>query len=99
MEPLRPLVDVEVYDICLEGPMLEKASRTRLLGVLAATVETNGRNLAMMAALQTYTASLRRVYAGEAASLQIPVYARTKQAEPEKVMTTYDIRGIARCGS
>ncbi len=84
MEPLRPLVDVEVYDICLEGPMADKASRARLLGVLAATVEVDGRNLTLMAALQSYTASLRRVYAGEAACLQIPLTTRAKQTKSEK---------------
>lgn len=72
MEPLRPLVDIEAYAIYLEGPLPEKSTRFRLLSVLASIVEINGRNLPMMAALQTYTASLRRIYAGESTCLQMP---------------------------
>lgn len=73
MEPLRPLVDIEAYRLHKQGSLEPKrASRARLLGVLAAPVKVGRRNFPLMAALQMCAASLRRVYSGEATRLQIP---------------------------
>lgn len=85
MEPLRPLIDIEVYNLIEEGFSIpERVSRARLLAVLTTTVELDGRRFSLMPALQMYTASLRRVFSGEAAWLQIPVFTNQAIQKKEK---------------
>ena len=73
LEPLRPLVDVQVRRLA-EGGVTEinRDSKVQLLSVLAATVEVGGEKGPLMVALERVTASLVRCYQGEQKRLELP---------------------------
>ncbi|MBI5562632.1 MAG: type II CRISPR-associated endonuclease Cas1 [Deltaproteobacteria bacterium] len=71
MEPYRPMMDMEVVRLWEKGGEF-RAAKARLLGVLAAPVEMDGKRLPLMAALQRTAASFRRAITGEEKGLEIP---------------------------
>jgi CRISPR-associated protein Cas1 len=74
IEPLRPLVDMRVLVLSRNNPRitLDREVRAALLELTAAECIINGRPLPLMVALQEYVASLRRVFVGEVAKLEVP---------------------------
>ena len=73
LEPLRPLVDVQVRELAQAGVTeIDRDSKVRLLTVLAETVEIGGEKGPLMVALERVTASLVRCYGGEAKKLELP---------------------------
>ena len=73
VEPLRPMVDGVVYRLWGSGARgLSQETKRALLEVLSMTVEWKGQRSPFMVALQRYTASVRRVFTGEARSVDFP---------------------------
>jgi CRISP-associated protein Cas1 len=73
LEPLRPMVDVQVRELAQAGVTeINRDSKVRLLTVLAETVEIGGEKGPLMVALERTTASLVRCYGGEAKKLELP---------------------------
>lgn len=69
IEPLRPLVDAEVFAMRKEGTIadgdLNRPTRHRLLRLLTSDLTCAKRSLTLPAALSCYTASVARVLTGE----------------------------------
>lgn len=75
MEPFRPLVDSEVFQIVAEqgeAPLLDKNSKARLIGILFGRMELNGEGRTLFEIFSRLSASLARVYAGEATDIVLP---------------------------
>lgn len=75
LEPLRPMVDNKVFELCagISEPQLTRDVRTELMQLTSATCEINGRPLPLMVALGEYAASLRSCLRGETNQLEIPL--------------------------
>lgn len=76
MEPLRPVVDLRVFEIAgasLDTPELDWPNKQALLEVLNWNCDIGNQHLPLLAALHQYAASLRKVFAGETKILAIPV--------------------------
>ncbi|MFQ5425290.1 MAG: type II CRISPR-associated endonuclease Cas1 [Phycisphaerae bacterium] len=74
IEPLRPLVDDCVRDLCGAGTgELDTATKTTLLELLTATVCTGDQTGPLMVALHHMVASLVRCYEGTDRKLLIPI--------------------------
>ena len=73
LEPLRPLVDVQVQALARAGTAeVNRETKFQLLSLLTATVEVAGLEGPLMVALERVTASLERCYAGEQKKLELP---------------------------
>lgn len=75
MEPLRPIVDISVYDILQEQQgyiELNRATKEKLLSCLSMTCNMEKQKLPLMVALHSYAASLRKTLFGEIDKIQIP---------------------------
>lgn len=62
MEPLRPLADIKVYELCnmyTEPPDLDKSTKAALISILGWDVQFDGRSYPLMVALHLYAASVR----------------------------------------
>lgn len=76
MEPLRPLVDIKVYEVCellSDTPKLTPQNKRALLEILDWSCAIGERKLPLMVALHYYAASVRKVLAGEEKDVEIPV--------------------------
>lgn len=74
MEPLRPLVDLEVFLMWRggDGDGLDAAHKQRLLAVLGKSCTYRGRQLPVMVALHEYVASIKQAMAGGEYPVEIP---------------------------
>ena len=75
IEPLRPIVDMNVYDIINETKSdvtINKDIKAKLLRSLSMPCEIESRKLPLMVALHSYIASIRKLMAGEKTNIQIP---------------------------
>ena len=74
MEPYRPFVDEIVYSICHngDGVELDKQTKAQLLRVLFADVRIGKMTRPLQIALSVTTASLVKVFKGEAQKLTLP---------------------------
>jgi len=73
LEPLRPLVDVQVQALArAQAAEVNRETKFQLLSLLTATVEVAGLEGPLMVALERVTASLARCYAGERKKLELP---------------------------
>lgn len=75
MEPLRPLADIKVYELCQmppEEPDVTVESRRALLEILRWDCRLGGQKLPLMVALHHYAASVRKVICGEAKQAEVP---------------------------
>ncbi len=75
MEPLRPLVDIKVYEICEMQPEnieLTPQNKRALLEILSWSCAIGERKFPIMVALHQYAASVRKVLAGEDKEVEIP---------------------------
>ena len=79
MEPLRPLVDVEVWNLIQEGNIAEgidPSTKRRLISLTARFVLIDGQRYPLLVGLEKYAASLRRAICdGEPLLPPIPEYA------------------------
>ena len=76
MEPLRPLVDIKVYEVCEllpDTPELTPQNKRALLEILDWDCAIGERKFPLMVALHQYAASVRKVLAGEEKDVEIPV--------------------------
>jgi CRISPR-associated protein Cas1 len=76
MEPLRPLVDIKVYEVCellSDTPKLTSENKRALLEILGWDCTIGERKFPLMIALHQYAASVRRMLAGEQKEVEIPV--------------------------
>lgn len=76
VEPLRPLVDIKVCDLCemlTDEPKLTVETKRALLEILSWSCTINGQKFPLMVALHHYAASLRKVICGEEKRLEVPV--------------------------
>ncbi len=75
VEPLRPCVDMLVYEMSRSGQLeLELSPKTKksLLAVLNVETFVGNRKLPLMLATHYYAASVRKVICGEESSVEIP---------------------------
>lgn len=73
MEPYRPMVDREVFELWKGGtPFVNSGAKARLLGVLSAPVGIKSQSSPLMVALNHSAASLRKALAGEEKKLHLP---------------------------
>lgn len=75
VEPLRPAVDLKVYELCKklpEEPALTTENKRVLLETLSADCVMNGQRLPLMTSLHHYAASVRKVICGEHKRMEIP---------------------------
>lgn len=75
VEPLRPAVDLKVYELCKklpEEPALTTENKRVLLETLSADCVMNGQRLPLMTSLHHYAASVRKVICGECRRMEIP---------------------------
>lgn len=75
LEPLRPAVDLKVYELCKklpEEPALTTENKRTLLETLSADRAMNGQRLPLMTSLHHYAASVRKVICGECRRMEIP---------------------------
>lgn len=77
VEPLRPLVDLRVYELRgnkneEEEVELSRETKRGLLDILTWNVSVNGQTLPLMVAIHNYAASVRDALCGEAKSIAIP---------------------------
>ncbi len=75
IEPLRPIVDVQVYQHLCESDdiILDKNTKADLVAILSQTVRIGRRkNIPLMVALEEYCASLRRMLLDNGGLLKIP---------------------------
>ncbi|MBI5748288.1 MAG: type II CRISPR-associated endonuclease Cas1 [Nitrospinae bacterium] len=75
VEPLRPAVDIKVYEIHKTQtvePELTPDNKKELLKVLSQDCSINNQRLPLMVALHHYAASIKRVISGEAQGVEIP---------------------------
>ena len=75
MEPLRPLVDIKVYEILQEQQEnieLNNETKSRLLSSLSMNCSMEKQRLPLMVAMHHYTASISKALGGEVNSIQIP---------------------------
>lgn len=76
LEPLRPAVDLKVYNQWEKSPdglELTPENKRALLEVLSVDCVINCQRLPVMSALHHYAASVRRVICGEHKCVEIPV--------------------------
>lgn len=75
VEPLRPAVDIKVYEIHKTQtgePELTPDNKKVLLKILSQDCSINGQRLPLMVALHHYAASIKRVISGEDKGVEIP---------------------------
>ncbi len=77
VEPLRPLVDLRVYELRgnkneEEEVELSRETKRGLLDILTWNVSVNGQTLPLMVAMHNYAASVRDALCGETKSIAIP---------------------------
>ncbi len=75
VEPLRPLVDINVYQITLEcgtDTEINRDTKSKLLELLSMQCVIEDRKLPLMVALHSYVASIRQAMSGEISNIQIP---------------------------
>lgn len=75
MEPLRPLVDIKVFDYLRENTIpsqINSEQKYALLEILSTPLLLKKRKIALMVALGEYCASLRKVYEKGKGQLTIP---------------------------
>ncbi len=75
IEPLRTLVDRQVYDRMLESDLpsdLTPDLKRRVMLALTAEVKWDGRLFPLDAALESYAAGVRRCLLGESKALEVP---------------------------
>jgi CRISPR-associated protein Cas1 len=69
LEPVRPAVDLLVYEIVGHAPLFEpeltQENKRALLDVLRSSMRINGRKLPLITALHHYAAGIRKVMCGE----------------------------------
>ena len=81
IEPLRPLVDDLARELFRQGyDSLTQEAKSRLLELLAKTVDVSGEKGPLMASLHRYTASLVKCFSGETKKLAIPIATETDSA-------------------
>lgn len=81
VEPLRPFVDVRVFEMLTEigegsadaAIELRRETKARLLNLLAEDCSFDGRKSPMLVALSNYAASVKQVMMGETEKLLLPV--------------------------
>lgn len=75
VEPLRPLVDLRVWEICgrRNDPNLDREAKRSLLDILSWNVAINRQRLPLMIAMHNYAASVRDALRGGGKSIAIPV--------------------------
>lgn len=76
MEPLRPLVDIKVHEVCgllPDTPGLTPENKRSLLEILGWDCTIGERKFPLMVALHQYAASVRKVLAGEQKEAEIPL--------------------------
>jgi CRISPR-associated protein Cas1 len=76
MEPLRPLVDIKVYEVSELLPITSELTpqiKRALLEILSWNCTIGERKFPLMVALHQYAASVRKVLAGEQKDVEIPV--------------------------
>jgi len=75
IEPLRPLVDIKVYELYQPAPgklELNIDSKRILLEILSWNCAIDGQRMPLLVALHRYAASVRKVICGEQKQLEIP---------------------------
>ena len=75
VEPLRPVVDLKVFELCkklTDEPMLTPENKRALLEILSADCIVNEQRLPLMTSLHYYAASVRKVICGECKRVEIP---------------------------
>lgn len=75
VEPLRPLVDLRVYELReheKEDLELNRETKRGLLDILTRNVSVNGQKLPLMVAMHNYAASVRDALSGETKNIAIP---------------------------
>lgn len=75
MEPLRPIVDIKIYEIlknCQTIPELTKETKRSLLEILSSACSIDNRQLPFMVSLHYYAASIRKVVCGEEKRVEFP---------------------------
>lgn len=76
VEPLRPAVDIKVYELCKmhpDEPALTPEIKRALLEILGADCVVNGQRLPFMSSLHHYAASVRKAICSEHRCVEIPV--------------------------
>lgn len=78
VEPIRPIVDARVRELCREGRSgLDQPTKARLLELLTAEVIIDGQTGPLMVALHRVVASLVKCYEGTEKKLILPVVTGT----------------------
>src|SRR3989339_232302 len=75
LEPLRPIVDIKVYELFKMLPeeiVLSLENKRALLEILSADCIINDQRLPLMTSLHHYAASVRKAICGEHKSVEIP---------------------------
>ncbi|MCF6149390.1 MAG: type II CRISPR-associated endonuclease Cas1 [Candidatus Kuenenia sp.] len=75
LEPLRPAVDIKVFELCqnIPGePTLTTENKQSLLEILTRNCAFNARQLPLITSLHYYAASVRKVICGEHKRVEIP---------------------------
>ncbi|HHT9112553.1 MAG: type II CRISPR-associated endonuclease Cas1 [Planctomycetes bacterium] len=75
VEPLRPVVDLKVFELCkklTDETVLSLENKRALLEILSADCIVNNQRLPLMTSLHHYAASVRKVICGEHKSVEIP---------------------------
>lgn len=75
IEPLRPAIDMRVYELCRklqDEPALTIENKRVLLEILYIDCSINDQRLPIMTSLNYYSASVRRVICGEDKRVEIP---------------------------
>lgn len=76
IEPLRPLVDLKTHELnqtTSQKVEINKETKRALLEILSWSCSINGQRFPLLVALHHYTASVRKVVAGEEKNVAIPV--------------------------
>lgn len=76
LEPLRPVVDLKVFELCkklTDEPVLTTGNKRTLLEIMSRDCIVNGQKLPLMVSLHHYAASVRKAICGECKHVEIPV--------------------------
>lgn len=76
LEPLRPAVDLKVYEFCKklpDDPLLTAENKRALLEILSTNCIINDQRLPLMTSLHYYAANVRKAMCGELKRLEIPL--------------------------
>lgn len=75
LEPLRPIVDIKVYEIlknCQTTPELTKETKHLLLEILSSVCRIGNKELPFLVSLHYYAASIRKAICGEEKKVEFP---------------------------